>query len=238
MLEFNEKTGVMTWKIVYYGPALSGKTTNLLTLHDLIPESKRGLMMQAETKQDRTLFFDLLPLAFQTRTGAKLKIKLFTVPGQVQYNATRKSVLMRSDGVVFVADSQKSQTLHNSESFSDLEENAYQVGMNLEKMPLVVQFNKRDLPPEIIQGEPAILAKWERSGVPVCFASALYGKGVKETFSAIISEVCQSMQDQYHIHERFGISCSELISYLNAGPEVKDSEVIAGAAGIGFGKSY
>jgi mutual gliding-motility protein MglA len=238
MLEFNAKTGVMTWKIVYYGPALSGKSTNLLTLHDLIPESKKGTMMQAETKQDRTLFFDLMPLAFRTRAGARLKIKLFTVPGQAQYNATRKSVLMKSDGVVFVADSQKSQTLHNSESFSDLEENIYQVGLKLEKMPLVVQFNKRDLPAEAIQDEPAVLSKWERSGVPVCFASAMYGKGVRATFNAIISQVCRSMEIQYDINKKFGINSQDLIEHLNPDPAPTAVAASAGGAEIGLGKNY
>jgi len=234
MLEFNEKTGAMTWKIVYYGPALSGKTTNLLTLHDLIPESKRGLMMQAETKQDRTLFFDLMPLAFRTRTGARLKIKLFTVPGRAQNDLTEKFMLTGADGVVFVADSQKTCTLHNAESFAELEENIYRVGKSFETLPLVIQFNKRDLRPENIQSEQAVLSRWERPALSVYFSSAIYGIGVRATFNAIISEVCQSLQKQHDLLERFGISPDEIISNLNREQANNSVKEIENAAGIGF----
>src|SRR4030042_1538394 len=101
MLEYDEKSGAMTWKIVYYGPALSGKTTNLLSLHDLLADGLPGRMMQLDTKEDRTLFFDLLPLSFRSASGARVKIKVFTVPGQVQYNATRKAGLVRAAAGVF-----------------------------------------------------------------------------------------------------------------------------------------
>jgi hypothetical protein len=230
MLEYDEAKGIMTWKIVYYGPALSGKTTNLLALHDLISQARRGEMMQADTKDDRTLFFDLLPLAYRTPSGAKLKIKVFTVPGQVQYNATRKSVLMRADGIVFVADSQKSQTLHNSESFANLEDNAFQAGLLFDAMPLVVQFNKRDLSPQIIAGEKEILARWKSSNVPLFFASALHGAGVMETFSAVVSGVCRFMDQQFQISERLGIQADDLIAYLSGNDRDSGAPESAGIA--------
>ena len=219
MLEFDEKSGRLVWKIVYYGPALSGKTTNLLRLHDRLTPAKRGEMMQLDTREDRTLFFDLLPLAYRTAAGATLKIKLFTVPGQVQYNATRKSVLMRADGVVFVADSQRSQALHNSESFRNLEENARHVGLHFDTLPLVIQFNKRDLPKEVIVSEEEVLSKWRGAGIPVLFSSALYGHGVVETFEAILRQVCRYMEEKHHVRDKFGIVEGELVSYLLEGEE-------------------
>jgi len=214
MLEFDENAGVMVWKIVYYGPALSGKTTNLLCLHDKIAAAKRNQMMQLDTKEDRTLFFDLLPLAYRTKSGAMLKIKVFTVPGQVQYNTTRKSVLMRADGVVFVADSQCSRSLHNSESFRNLEENARQVGLPFDALPLMIQFNKRDLPKDMVVSEEEVLFKWKETGVPVFFASALYGPGVTETFEAIVRAVVNRMNERYQVERKFGIVEEDLLAYL------------------------
>lgn len=235
MLELSCRKGIMTWKIVYYGPVLSGKTTNLQTLRDIMPEPQRGHMMQAETNRDRVLSFDLLPVNYRTGTGAKLKIQLFTMPGQAQSDSSLKYLLSGADGVVFVADSQKSQTLHNSESFAGLEENFYQMGVNFEEAPLVVQFNKRDLATEIIQSESAVLSKWERPAVPVYFASALYGQGVRETLYAIIWEVCRSLRKQDKIQERFGVSGDEIISYLNRDRANGNREKIADAAGTGLG---
>jgi hypothetical protein len=222
MLEFDEKSGVLTWKIVYYGPALSGKTTNLLSLHNLMTDSRRGQMMQLDTKEDRTLFFDLLPLAYCPASGARLKIKVFTVPGQVQYNATRKAVLMRSDGVVFVADSQRAQSLHNSESFKNLEDNARQVGLDFDGLPKVVQFNKRDLPGDAIVSEDEVRARWSRSGLPVFFASALKGSGVMETFEEVVRGAFRCLDARHGLAGRFGLGEDELINYLRAGGKIAE----------------
>src|SRR5487761_2159455 len=128
MADFDEEHGRLTIKLVYYGPALSGKTTNLMQLHDLLGTELKGELMTLETQNDRTLFFDLLPVGFRTASGLLVKFKLFTVPGQVVHDGTRKAVLSRADGVVFVADSQISQGINNAESFRNLAENAGRVG--------------------------------------------------------------------------------------------------------------
>ena len=137
----------VTIKLVYYGPALSGKTTNLVALHRQAGTDARGRLMTLETQDDRTLFFDLLPLTFRAKDGdVSLRIKLFTVPGQPVHSATRKLVLQGADGVALIADSQLSATQRNAESFFDLRQNLKDNGLELGKMPLVIQFNKRDLP--------------------------------------------------------------------------------------------
>ena len=191
-------------KIVYYGPALSGKTTNLMQLHSLLDPTSCGEFMSFETKGDRTLFFDLLPMMIRTPQGFSAKIKLFTVPGQVAHDATRKAVLSRADGVVFVADSQESQALNNFESFSNLEANAGRVGLDFARLPLVIQFNKRDLPD--IVGEDQVQQRWRPSGLPLIFAAALQGKGVRDTFAAILNATFRHLEDQMQLGRRCGFT--------------------------------
>jgi mutual gliding-motility protein MglA len=191
-------------KIVYYGPALSGKTTNLMQLHGLLDPTSCGEFMSFETKGDRTLFFDLLPMMIRTPQGFSAKIKLFTVPGQVAHDATRKAVLSRADGVVFVADSQESQALNNFESFSNLEANAGRVGLDFARLPLVIQFNKRDLPD--IVSEDQVQQRWRPSGLPLIFAAALQGKGVRDTFAAILNATFRHLEDQMQLGRRCGFT--------------------------------
>src|SRR5438874_13613658 len=136
----------MTAKIVYYGPGLCGKTTNLQAIHQRTASSSRGEMVSLETETDRTLFFDLLPLEVGVIGGMKVRLQLYTVPGQVFYNATRKLVLKGVDGVVFVADSQAAMLDANVESFHNLKENLAEIGLDIDDIPLVLQLNKRDLP--------------------------------------------------------------------------------------------
>ncbi|MCA9630533.1 MAG: gliding motility protein, partial [Myxococcales bacterium] len=135
----------LTVKLVYYGPALSGKTTNLQALHQASDTESSGRLMTLETKDDRTLFFDLLPLTFKGTGGLSVRLKVFTVPGQVIHASTRRLVVQGADGVAFIADSQESETQHNAESFMDLKENLKANGLLLKQMPLIIQFNKRDL---------------------------------------------------------------------------------------------
>src|SRR3989338_1738678 len=130
MAEIDEKDDKLTIKLVYYGPAMSRKTTNLMSLHDLLHPDLKGEIMTLETQNDRTLFFDLLPLGFRAPSGLLFKFKLFTVPGQVAHDGTRKAVLSRADGVVFVADSQRTQETNNAESFQSLAENCHRVGLD------------------------------------------------------------------------------------------------------------
>ena len=146
MVQINMSTREITVKVVYYGPALSGKTTNLQMLHELMSADARGRMVTLDTKDDRTLYFDFLPIEFETVGGFSVKIKLFTVPGQVMHKSTRKVVLAGADAVVFVADSQRSAVGANAYSFRDMEANLKANGFDIERIPKDVQFNKRDLP--------------------------------------------------------------------------------------------
>lgn len=179
----------LTFKLVYYGPAQSGKTTNLLRLYDQLAPELKGEVMTMETKDDRTLFFDLLPLGFRAPSGLLIKFRIFTVPGQVAHDGTRKAVLSRADGIVFVADSDRSQETNNGESFQSLAENCRRVGLDFEHMPLVVQFNKCDLPSAVPEAE--IRERWSAAPWPLVFAVALSGEGVESCFEALLHALYQ-----------------------------------------------
>jgi signal recognition particle receptor subunit beta len=180
---FNYTTMQMTAKIVYYGPGLCGKTTNLQAIHDKTAPKSRGEMVSLETETDRTLFFDLLPLEVGVIGGMKIRLQLYTVPGQVFYNATRKLVLKGVDGVVFVADSQVAAEDTNIESLSNLKVNLAELGLTLEQMPIVFQFNKRDI--RNIQPVEVLNEALNPGGAPYFEAAALHGVGVFETLKAI-----------------------------------------------------
>ena len=203
MAEFDELENRLTIKLVYYGPALSGKTTNLMKLHDLIDPELSGDLMTMETKNDRTLFFDLLPLGFRAPSGLLVKFKLFTVPGQVAHDGTRKAVLSRADGVVFVADSQTNQGTNNAESFQNLADNAGRVGLEFESLPLVVQYNKRDLP-EIVS-EDEINQRWGTAKWPLFFSVGLTGEGVVETFESLLRQVYVDMEKRFELKSRHNV---------------------------------
>ncbi len=140
----------ITCKIVYYGPGRSGKTTNLQYIYGRVPESRRGRMVSLATQTDRTLFFDFLPLDLGVISGFTTRFQLYTVPGQVYYNATRKLVLQGADGVVFVADSQARRLDDNLESLQNLQDNLLQQGVDVRQFPVVLQYNKQDLPRDLI----------------------------------------------------------------------------------------
>lgn len=203
MSEIDEAGKKIALKLVYYGPALSGKTTNLMRLHDLLDPALKGELMTLETQNDRTLFFDLLPLGFRAPSGWLIKFKLFTVPGQVAHDGTRKAVLSRADGVVFVADSQTTQSINNGEAFQNLMENARRVGLDTDALPMVVQFNKRDLPD--IVSEQEVHARWQQTRWPLVFASALTGDGVRETFAALLRQVYAVADRQFALAQRHGV---------------------------------
>ena len=224
MADFNERQKTLTCKIVYYGPAMSGKTTNLMQLHDQVRPADRGEFMSFETKGDRTLFFDLLPMQITSERGFRVIFKLFTVPGQVAHDATRKVVLSRADGVVFVADSQASQALNNFESFDNLEKNIERVGLDPEKLPMVIQFNKRDLAD--IVPEKEIIARWGPTGLPVLFGSALHGRGVMETFAASLEKTFDALDAAYGLTRRWGLCVHDFLRMFpdgtaNGGPTAR-----------------
>ena len=183
MVLFNHATREMTAKIVYYGPGLCGKTTNLMVIFDKLDPKSKGKMLSLATKTDRTLFFDLLPVDIGKVGPFNLKIQLYTVPGQVFYNETRKLVLKGADSVVFVADSQPAMTEANRESFANLMENLEENQIDPNDTPIVIQFNKRDLPGVLPVEELQERLGFE--GYPYTEASALKGQGVMETFKLI-----------------------------------------------------
>lgn len=209
MAEFDEENNKLTIKLVYYGPALSGKTTNLMCLHDLLAPELKGEIMTLETQNERTLFFDLLPLGFRAPSGLLIKVKLFTVPGQVAHDATRKAVLSRADGVVFVADSQRSQGENNAESFQNLEDNARRVGLDFDHLPLVVQFNKRDLPNVLSEAE--IMERWSAAPWPLTFASALTGDGVLDTFIKLLQQLYPVIDGLFKLSELHHVDATAFV---------------------------
>ena len=212
MVQMNLELKEVAIKIVYYGPALSGKTTNLQTLHKLFDPHHRGKLMSLETHMDRTLFFDLLPLQYQTPTGLKVKLKLFTVPGQVIHNETRKAVLGGSDGVIFVADSQRSQALSNSISFKNLKENFKANSLDFESVPIVIQFNKRDL--ENIKPVEEIKRDWGPTRFPTFLAVATQGKGVFETFESMVRLSFEAINRKYDFNRKFGFKLEDFLQNI------------------------
>jgi hypothetical protein len=183
MVFFNYSTMQMAAKVVYYGPGLCGKTTNLHYIYQHTAGESRGEMVSLETETDRTLFFDLLPIDVGTIAGFNTRIQLYTVPGQVFYNTTRKLVLKGVDGVVFVADSQRAMLQANQESFHNLEENLAEMGLSVETLPLVLQYNKRDLPDTFSVEE--MNRALNRNNWSCVESSAVTGMGVFETLKEI-----------------------------------------------------
>ena len=170
-------------KLVYYGTGLSGKTTNLEAIYEAVPETSRGKMVSMKTQSDRTLFFDLLPLDLGEVMGFKTRFLLYTVPGQVFYNATRKLVLKGADAIVFVADSERGKMDENKESLSNLRANLAEYKVNLDDLPWVLQYNKRDLPDVYTPEE--LNRELNPSNVPWVEAVATKGTGVLETFRLV-----------------------------------------------------
>jgi len=175
----------ITCKIVYYGPGRSGKTSNLQYIYSRVPEGRRGRMVSLATKGDRTLFFDFLPLELGTISGFATRFQLYTVPGQVYYNATRKLVLQGADGVVFVADSQARRFDDNLESLQNLQENLLGHGVDVRELPIVFQYNKQDLPSDLILSPSELDDALNFRGVKSFGADCLSGNGVFETLRGI-----------------------------------------------------
>jgi len=215
MVLFNYTTKELTAKIVYYGPGLCGKTTNLQFIYDGLPSHvKKGKMLSLATKTDRTLFFDFLPIELGRIRGMRTRVQLYTVPGQVFYNSTRKLVLKGADGLVFVADSQQKMMESNIESYKNMEENLLEIGLKLDEMPLVMQFNKRDLPNLASVEEMNTLIN--RHNAPFYEALATTGIGVEDTLKAVTKLVLNHLAVKYHL----GASGPEKVDLLTAKPYV------------------
>jgi mutual gliding-motility protein MglA len=191
----NYSTREITSKIVYYGPGRSGKTTNLQYIYGQVPEERRGRMVSLATETDRTLFFDFLPLDLGTISGFQTRFQLYTVPGQVYYDATRKLVLQGADGVVFVADSQHSLRDENVESFRNLQVNLLEQGVDPRTIPIVLQYNKRDLPDVMSLEEMDDLLNYR--DLPRYEARALAGVGVFDTLKGISEQVLRRLSQRF-----------------------------------------
>jgi mutual gliding-motility protein MglA len=179
-------------KIVYYGPGLGGKTTNLQYIYDSTAQQSKGKLISLATETDRTLFFDFLPLDLGTVRGFKTRFHLYTVPGQVFYDASRKLILKGVDGMVFVADSQRERMDANAESLFNLELNLKQHGYDLSKLPYVMQFNKRDLPNIVSVSD--LKAELIRKDEPVFEGVANRGIGVFDTLKAVAKQVLMELR--------------------------------------------
>ncbi|HJX32407.1 MAG TPA: GTPase domain-containing protein [Thermodesulfobacteriota bacterium] len=193
MVVFNPSKREIGAKIVYYGPAAGGKTTNLHFIHNRLNPKQRGDLISLATKDDRTLFFDFLPLDLGTVKGFNVRFHLYTVPGQVYYVSTRRAVLTGVDGIVFVADSQEEKLAENIESLEDLEKNLLYYGKKIDDIPMILQYNKRDL--KKISSIQTLNSKLNRRNLSVVESVGLNGKGVMETLTDISRTVLESLED-------------------------------------------
>jgi len=201
MAFINKSAKEIQVKIVYYGPGRCGKTTNLLYVNQKMNARFMGKMISIDTRGDKTLFFDFLPLSLGAIRGFNIRVQLYTVPGQVLYNESRKMVLKGVDGVVFVADSMEVQQLPNKESLQNLRENLQEDNLNLDEIPLVIQYNKRDLEGSVIPvlDKPTLdrdLIEIFQNPVPAIMASALQGGGVFETLREISKITLKSVHQK------------------------------------------
>lgn len=213
MVQFNFSERTIKAKVVYYGPAQSGKTTNLEQIHRLTDPAGNNRLISLNTAQDRTLFFDLLPFSLGSVSGYDFKIQLYTVPGQVQYNATRRVVLAGADAVVFVADSRKTAAKENLAAFENMKVNLLANRLVPEKVPLVLQFNKQDLPDlQGVEDLQRALNAWGRPWFP---AVAMRGEGVLATFSAVVKEMLGHIAAKYNLKEK-GLDPAAIPEFVDA----------------------
>ena len=209
MPQLNLDTREITLKIVYYGPALSGKTTNIQQIHALVAANAAGEMVTLDTQGYRTLYFDFLPIEIGGAGDYLIKLKLFTVPGQVMHRATRRVVLAGVDAVAFVADSQREAASANAYSYRDLETNLRANGIDITALPSVVQFNKRDL--EDVKSLEEIREAWKGTGIPTVPASATQGVGVLETLEALLVSLYRHLDQGHSFSSKFGLNEAQFL---------------------------
>jgi mutual gliding-motility protein MglA len=226
MVQINFAQKSVTVKIVYYGPGMSGKTTNLEVVHQRAPEGSRGDLTSISTDGDRTLFFDFMPLDLGTVAGMKTQFQIYTVPGQVYYNSTRKLVLQGVDGVIFIGDSSASMMEENLESLRDLHENLTEYGKDMATMPMVVQYNKRDLPDALPVED--LERALNPEGRPFFEAVANTGQGVFPTLKALAALVLDS------IHQRSGAGANSAPAPVPAASQSAPPPPLVQSAGTGF----
>jgi signal recognition particle receptor subunit beta len=210
MVQLNNEAREIAVKIVYYGPALSGKTTNLQALYQKIEPSVRGRLMTLDTRDDRTLFFDMMPVFFKTASGIKVKLKLYTVPGQVIHESTRRIVLQGTDAIAFVADGRRSEAAATLAYWNNMLKNLEANGLDVKSLPIVIQMNKKDLAEVRGDDELGDLRRLVRP--PIVRASAIRGEGVVETLWALLTLCYRSLDGNLGLAERWGISEEEFLS--------------------------
>jgi signal recognition particle receptor subunit beta len=229
MVQFNPETREIAVKVVYYGPALSGKTTNLQALFQKIDPKVRGRLMTLDTKDDRTLFFDMMPVFFKTAAGVKVKLKLYTVPGQVMHESTRRIVLQGTDAVAFVADSRRSEGSSTLAYWNNMLKNLEANGLDPRSLPIVVQMNKRDLPDARGDDEVADLSQVVK---PIVIpAVAIRGEGVVETLHVLLTLTYRSLDARVGLDRSWHISEREFLSQIFSHVDLRGTHLApAGAA--------
>jgi len=210
MALFNYATKEITLKVVYYGPGLSGKTTNLQHLHSVLNPDRRGKLLSLATEADRTLFFDFMPVELGKIKDFSIRFQLYTVPGQVRYNATRKLVLKGADGVVFVADSQRLMREQNSESLANMRENLIANNLDPADIPVVFQYNKRDL--DDIMSVDELNRDLNPGSAPYFEAVAVEGRGVRETFDAVTRLILKYISRKHRIDVKMAEKAEQAVS--------------------------
>ncbi len=235
MAVFNYAKKEIDAKIVYYGPAISGKTTNLQFIHQHLKPDQRGKMVSLATNEDRTLFFDFLPIELESVRGFKTRFHLYTVPGQVYYGATRRAVLTGADGVVFVADSHAERMEDNLVSLKDLEDNLRYYGKKIENTPLIIQYNKRDLPDVLPLEE--LNPKLNRLNSPYFESVAVVGKGVFDTLTMICRLVLKAIENGVEARRGVNIPGAGIPAVKGMRPEKAQAPLeSAPARSVGAGK--
>lgn len=229
MVQLNSEAREIAVKVVYYGPALSGKTTNLQALYQKIDPSVRGRLMTLDTKDDRTLFFDMMPVFFKTSAGVKVKLKLYTVPGQVIHESTRRIVLQGTDAIAFVADSRRSEAASTLAYWNNMLKNLEANGLDSTTLPIVIQMNKRDLPEARGDDELGDLKRLIQP--PVVPAVAIRGEGVLETLWTLLSLCYRSLDRSMRLGDRFKLTEQEFLSRIFDHVDTRGTALPTGEAG-------
>jgi mutual gliding-motility protein MglA len=230
MVQFNPDSREIAVKVVYYGPALSGKTTNLQALFQKIDPRVRGRLMTLDTKDDRTLFFDMMPVFFRTKSGVKVKLKLYTVPGQVMHESTRRIVLQGSDAVAFVADSRRSEAVSTLAYWNNMLKNLEANGLDYRTLPIVIQMNKRDLPDA--RGEDELEDLRRVIQPPVVPAVAIRGEGVIETLYALLQRCYRSLDQTFSLEQEWQVPEKEFLGQIFSHVDLRGTRLTSeGVAG-------
>jgi signal recognition particle receptor subunit beta len=231
MVQLNAEAREIALKVVYYGPALSGKTTNLQALFQKIDPKVRGRLMTLDTKDDRTLFFDMMPVFFKTQAGVKVKLKLYTVPGQVMHESTRRIVLQGTDAVAFVADSRRGEAASTLAYWQNMLRNLEANGLDYRTLPIVIQMNKRDLPDA--RGDHELGDLRAELQPPVVPAVAIRGEGVLETLHALLQLCYRSLDRSLGLEAKWNIGEGEFLHRIFSHVDLRGTKLSLPGEGPG-----